>query len=287
MPNPTALAGWVAIDAGGTLIKVVKSCDGLQKRIFQLSEVDELEQFLRGDLSPMALTGGALSRLPVHIKGTVVPEIEAVALGALHQLKTTGRQVDLPFLVVNIGSGTGFISCRQSDEKTEIKRVGGSCFGGGTFSGLANLLCSCSGSHSFDEHLAMAIGGDNFSVDLSVGDIYLGAASDAPIGKDLIASSFAKAQFCTGGSVEPKDRLSSLLKLFSYNTGQLIRNYAYLEEISSVVLTGTFVQDPRIQESMRTGVEFWDDQRKLQVLYIGNEGFLGCLGAASCLASGK
>lgn len=75
---------------------------------------------------------------------------------------------NLPFLVVNIGSG---VSILKVTGPGKYERVSGTSLGGGTYWGLCRLLTKCS---SFDEVLDLAENGDAGTVDMLVKDIYGG-----------------------------------------------------------------------------------------------------------------
>lgn len=92
-----------------------------------------------------------------------------------------------PYLLVNVGSGVGFILVTSEHE---WRRVSGTSIGGGTYYGLTHML---SGVGSFDEMLDLAEEGNNANVDLTVGDIYGGDYSAFGLKATTIASSFGKA----------------------------------------------------------------------------------------------
>jgi pantothenate kinase len=92
-----------------------------------------------------------------------------------------------PYLLVNIGSGVGFILVHS---ETKWERVSGTSLGGGTFYGLCHMLTSLT---SFDQMLDLAEDGNNVHVDLTVGDIYGGDYNKFGLKSTTIASSFGKA----------------------------------------------------------------------------------------------
>ena len=95
-----------------------------------------------------------------------------------------------PYLLVNVGSGAGFILVR-SEESWE--RVSGTSIGGGTFYGLCHML---TGEASYERMLDGAEGGANDRVDLTVGDIYGGDYGKFHLKAGTIAASFGKALMC-------------------------------------------------------------------------------------------
>jgi len=86
-----------------------------------------------------------------------------------------------PYIIVNIGSGVSIISVQSEDD---VKRIGGSSIGGGTFTGLCALLADCT---SFAEAISLAEEGDNTKVDKLVKDIYGGNYEKFGLSGDTIA----------------------------------------------------------------------------------------------------
>lgn len=103
--------------------------------------------------------------------------------------------IQYPYLLVNIGSGVGFILVTS---ETTWVRVGGTSLGGGTFYGLVRCLTDIT---NFDEMLDLAEVGDNSHVDLTVGDIYGGDYSRFGLKASTIAASFGKAVTWTSARV--------------------------------------------------------------------------------------
>ena len=97
------------------------------------------------------------------------------------------ERIEYPYLLVNIGSGVGYILVTS---ETTWVRVSGTSLGGGTFYGLCHML---TGLTSFDEMLLAAERGENSRVDLTVGDIYGGDYSRFGLKASTIASSFGRA----------------------------------------------------------------------------------------------
>ena len=87
-----------------------------------------------------------------------------------------------PYIITNIGSGVSILLVRS---QKDIKRIGGTSVGGGTFQGLCALL---NGIDSFDESLAMAERGDSTKVDKLVRDIYGGNYEKFGLSGHLVAS---------------------------------------------------------------------------------------------------
>ncbi|GKE21437.1 pantothenate kinase 2, partial [Tanacetum coccineum] len=137
-----------------------------------------------------------------------------------------------PYLLVNIGSGVSMI---KVDGDGKFLRVSGTNVSGGTYWGLGRLLTKgddmhttqsdvhTTKSHVFNELLELSQRGDCSSVDMLVGDIYVGLDySKIGLSASTIASSFGKA-ISENKEIEddrPEDISLSFLRMISYNIGQ-------------------------------------------------------------------
>eukprot|EP00897_Mesotaenium_endlicherianum_P000944 jgi/Mesen1/10850/ME000093S10365 len=205
-----------------------------------------------------------------------------------------------PFLLVNIGSGVSILKGspkvlsnvrgkgfkvdgvnqeEQVDGPGQYERVSGTNVGGGTFWGLGRLLTKCK---SFDDILELSQGGDNAAVDMLVGDIYGGLDySKIGLSASTIASSFGKA---VGESKEleeyrPEDLALSLLRMISYNIGQISFLNAVRYNIKRIFFGGFFIRGHAYtMDTMSFAIKFWS-KGAMQALFLRHEGFLGALGA--------
>ncbi|WOL02923.1 pantothenate kinase 2 [Canna indica] len=181
-----------------------------------------------------------------------------------------------PYLLVNIGSGVSII---KVDGDGKFERVSGTNVGGGTFWGLGRLLTKCK---SFDELLELSQHGDNSNVDMLVGDIYGGMDySKFGLSASTIASSFGKT---TSESKElsdyrPEDISLSLLRMISYNIGQISYLNALRYGLKKIFFGGFFIRGHAYtMDTISFAVHFWS-KGQAQAMFLRHEGFLGALGA--------
>ncbi|KAH9564934.1 hypothetical protein CY35_04G050200 [Sphagnum magellanicum] len=181
-----------------------------------------------------------------------------------------------PYLLVNIGSGVSMI---KVDEEGQYERVSGTNVGGGTFWGLGKLLTKCK---SFDEILELSQGGDNSAVDMLVGDIYGGLDySKIGLSASTIASSFGKviAENKDLSDYRKEDIVLSLLRMISYNIGQVAYLNALRYGLKRIFFSGFFIRGHAYtMDTMSFAIRFWS-KGDAQAMFLRHEGFLGALGA--------
>lgn len=179
-----------------------------------------------------------------------------------------------PYLLVNIGSGVGFI---KVEGPNKFERIGGSALGGGTLWGLLAMLTP---AQNFDEMLHMAARGDNTNVDMLVGDIYGAGYPKMGLSASTTASFFAKA-FKDKGNREfnPCDISRSLLIAISYNIAQLAYMHARYHGIEEIYFAGSYIRGHRQTiETMSQGINYWSKGDKT-AYFFRHEGYLGAMGA--------
>ncbi|PON35181.1 Type II pantothenate kinase [Parasponia andersonii] len=181
-----------------------------------------------------------------------------------------------PYLLVNIGSGVSMI---KVDGDGKFQRVSGTNVGGGTYWGLGRLLTKCK---SFDELLELSQRGDNRTIDMLVGDIYGGMDySKIGLSASTIASSFGKA-ISENKELEdyrPEDISLSLLRMISYNIGQISYLNALRFGMKRIFFGGFFIRGHAYtMDTISFAVQFWS-QGQAQAMFLRHEGFLGSLGA--------
>ncbi|XP_076906354.1 pantothenate kinase 2-like [Bidens hawaiensis] len=181
-----------------------------------------------------------------------------------------------PYLLVNIGSGVSLI---KVDGDGKFQRVSGTNVGGGTYWGLGRLLTKCK---SFDELLELSQRGDNSSVDMLVGDIYGGLDySKIGLSASTIASSFGKA-ISENKEIEdyrPEDISLSLLRMISYNIGQISYLTALQLGIKRIFFGGFFIRGHAYtMDTISFAIQFWS-KGGAEAMFLRHEGFLGALGA--------
>ncbi|CAL2261436.1 unnamed protein product [Prunus armeniaca] len=181
-----------------------------------------------------------------------------------------------PYLLVNIGSGVSMI---KVDGDGKFQRISGTNVGGGTYWGLGRLLTKCK---SFDELLELSQLGDNRTIDMLVGDIYGGMDySKIGLSASTIASSFGKA-ISENKELEdysPEDISLSLLRMISYNIGQISYLNALRFGLKRIFFGGFFIRGHAYtMDTISFAVQFWS-KGDAQAMFLRHEGFLGALGA--------
>lgn len=181
-----------------------------------------------------------------------------------------------PYLLVNIGSGVSMI---KVDGDGQFQRVSGTNVGGGTYWGLGRLLTKCK---SFDELLELSQRGDNRTIDMLVGDIY-GGMDYTKIGlsASTIASSFGKtvSENKDLEDYKPEDISLSLLRMISYNIGQIAYLNALRFGLKRIFFGGFFIRGHAYtMDTISFAVQFWS-KGDAQAMFLRHEGFLGALGA--------
>ncbi|XP_073148626.1 pantothenate kinase 2 isoform X1 [Henckelia pumila] len=181
-----------------------------------------------------------------------------------------------PYLLVNIGSGVSMI---KVDGDGVFERVSGTNVGGGTYWGLGKLLTKCK---CFDELLELSQRGDNRTIDMLVGDIYGGMDySKIGLSASTIASSFGKT-ISENKELEdcrPEDISLSLLRMISYNIGQISYLNALRFGLKRIFFGGFFIRGHAYtMDTISFAVHFWS-KGEAQAMFLRHEGFLGSLGA--------
>ncbi|OAY81960.1 Pantothenate kinase 2, partial [Ananas comosus] len=181
-----------------------------------------------------------------------------------------------PYLLVNIGSGVSII---KVDGYGKFQRVSGTNVGGGTYWGLGRLLTKCK---SFDELLELSQQGDNSNVDMLVGDIYGGMDySKIGLSASTIASSFGKtiSENKELSDYRPEDISLSLLRMISYNIGQISYLNALRYGLKRIFFGGFFIRGHAYtMDTISFAVHFWS-KGQAQAMFLRHEGFLGAVGA--------
>lgn len=181
-----------------------------------------------------------------------------------------------PYLLVNIGSGVSMI---KVDGDGKFQRVSGTNVGGGTYWGLGKLLTKCK---SFDDLLELSQRGDNRTIDMLVGDIYGGMDySKIGLSASTIASSFGKT-ISENKELEdyrPEDISLSLLRMISYNIGQIAYLNALRFGLKRIFFGGFFIRGHAYtMDTISFAVDFWS-KGDAKAMFLRHEGFLGALGA--------
>eukprot|EP00457_Paulinella_chromatophora_P019312 gb/GEZN01020939.1/.p1 GENE.gb/GEZN01020939.1/~~gb/GEZN01020939.1/.p1 ORF type:complete len:214 (-),score=43.03 gb/GEZN01020939.1/:25-579(-) len=152
-----------------------------------------------------------------------------------------------------IGTGTSLVVV---EEDGRWRRATGTCFGGGTYSGLAHLL---TGETDLASMAQAVTKGDLKKLDLTVGDVYGEAVESLNLPADLLASSFSKpcpASPGHPGGATTGDKLVSLLTLTAWTMAQLSCWVAKYHGALDIVFLGGLTSDLAARRGLSWGVEF-------------------------------
>ncbi|GGB12227.1 type II pantothenate kinase [Macrococcus hajekii] len=174
------------IDAGGTLIKIVKEENNERSYMKYLStEIEKVAAMLESyPEASVALTGGKATYLQSLIPQEAFQSIEFDA--TFKGIQTFLQQHDHPlenYIFANVGTGT---SIHYVDGEQQV-RAGGTGAGGGMIQGLGYLL---TGESDYSRLTALAAQGDRDEIDLKVKHIYKG--DKTPIPGELTAANFGR-----------------------------------------------------------------------------------------------
>ncbi|KAK1326944.1 Pantothenate kinase 2 [Acorus calamus] len=161
-----------------------------------------------------------------------------------------------PYLLVNIGSG---VSMMKVDGDGKFERVSGTNVGG-----------------------ELSQRGDNKNVDMLVGDIYGGLDySKIGLSASTIASSFGRtiSESKELSDYRPEDISLSLLRMISYNIGQISYLNALRYGLKRIFFGGFFIRGHAYtMDTISFAVHFWS-KGQAQAMFLRHEGFLCALGA--------
>lgn len=227
------------MDIGGSLIKIVVFSSGpLRLATLRIDRLEEVfKEFADFDVRVHACTGGGSYRNLQRIRtefgpGKYVDEMVSVALGVERMRRFTAPTA----VIVNVGSG---ISILRADYKArEVKRIGGSCLGGGTFLALARIICK-NDKADFFKLMESIREVDAEGCDMLVKDIYgpSGYPGLPDLPADWIASSLAKLTSKT----KLEDALASLLRMFLINIAQIAALTLGADQEDCIAFTGSFI----------------------------------------------
>jgi type II pantothenate kinase len=258
----------LGVDVGATLCKVAMRREGFELAQFSSHELDKVCAHVeRCEPARIVATGGGAQRLPQGLAGVdleVVPEFEALARGAARLAAEDGLELEQPYLVASIGTGTSVLMV--SDAAGTPQRVGGTALGGGALLGMGQLLL---GESSFEQICALAAQGDRRKVDLLVSDIY---PKDAPLPPDLNAASFGKL-----GSRDPADLAHAIVGMLGENVGLICAHLLQLHDARALLYCGsTLAGNPALCAILRGVIGMY--RRASHVLSQGP--YCGAIGAA-------
>ncbi|TDK63263.1 type II pantothenate kinase [Bacillus salipaludis] len=259
----------VGIDAGGTLIKIVyQEKNRMHYKKFPIFEMETAIAWLK-IVAPnvkAALTGGKAHIIQQDFfpDEIIIPEFQATCEGAKLLLQEEGGNLEDPFLLVNIGTGTSWHVVKGG----EYERILGSGMGGGTFTGLGSLLTKV---EDFQELTMLANEGDKGKVDLLVRDIY--ESAEPPIDGNLTAANFAK-----GNKVKhtDADQMAALSNMITETIVLLTLQAAAIHQVKQVVFIGSTLVG---NQSLRKGLEFYMNRLGLTGVFLKKGEYCGAVGA--------
>ncbi|WP_316568669.1 type II pantothenate kinase [Neobacillus sp. YIM B06451] len=260
-------AGRIGIDAGGTLVKIAYEESGrIKYRKAGYKEAKELLNWLKL-IAPSAspsVTGGKALWIKENFfpNARLVHEFEAVCSGVDILLRKENNTTAGQFIVVNIGTGTSIFLAGEG----KCHRIGGSGLGGGTLTGLGNLL---TGTEDFSEIVGMAAAGSRQHVDLLVKDIYGGR--DEPLNGDMTAANFAK-----GKGEGKEDLTAALINMIAETIILLTSQLARANKVDTIVYAGSTLAG---NAPLKDALSAYTGAFGLKPVFLGNGEYCGALGA--------
>ncbi|RMZ52550.1 hypothetical protein APUTEX25_003693, partial [Auxenochlorella protothecoides] len=319
LPHQNEYVGHIALDIGGSLIKLVYFTKGssdasssaggkLHFVKFESSKIEECMDFMEakrlhrsnGGNEPMRVkaTGGGAFKYAERFKerlGLILEredEMSCLVEGCNFLLKAVRHEAFMYENQQMIFEETGpdlypyllvnigsGVSMVKVDGEGKYTRVSGTNVGGGTFWGLCRLL---TGVNNFDDILTLSSQGDNSNVDMLVGDIYGGRDyTGIGLSANTIASSFGKV---INTSMEPSDYnpadiAMSLCRMISYNIGQLAYLNAKRYNLPRIYFGGFFIRGHPYTMDTISFAIQFWSKGEMSAKFLRHEGFLGAVGA--------
>jgi type II pantothenate kinase len=259
----------VGIDAGGTLVKIAYQEDGkMRYRKYHIHELDKAISWIKM-LAPnttVALTGGKahIVREKFFPDGLVVPEFQATCEGARLLLHEEGKNLDGPFIIANVGTGTSW----HLVDGEKFERILGSGIGGGTLMGLGALLTN---ETAYGKLAEMAAKGKKEHLDLLVKDIY--ESDEPPISGDLTAANFAKGLQVKHSH---EDRMAALTNMIAETIMLLTLQAAAIHKVKEVVFIGSsLIDNPLLKGTLHNYMTMLG----LEAIFLHNGEYCGALGS--------
>ncbi len=242
---------WVGcgVDMGASLAKVAfrNALGDLVLRLFPVKELAAVIQAVGGQgVRYLGLTGGGAMELGGHLAGvTPVNEFAAWGVGCRSLLRR--RQVDVqePFLLVSVGTGTSVMLV----DGMSVSRVGGTALGGGSILGLCRALV---GPLDFPELCALAARGSRAQVDLLVSDIY--GPGGIALNGDLTASNFGRLAHPGTLPPEPADLVAGVMGLVGENVALVTGGLAVAARVQRIIFAGSTLRGNPVLAEVLVGV---------------------------------
>ncbi|VAI84066.1 unnamed protein product [Triticum turgidum subsp. durum] len=319
LPRQPAASPLLALDIGGTLIKLVytASCGAeaeLRFAKFERRRLDDCFDFVRAqgllgcngtttgpskeNMTLKATGGGSYKfgddfRQKLGVSLDKLDEMDSVVSGANFLLQNvpgaafthmSGKRNSIDISPDNLFPYLlvnigSGVSILKVTGNRKFERVTGTHIGGGTMFGLAKLLTGCK---SYDEFLQLSQKGDNFVLDLVVKDICGELACQKQgLSTSTLASSFGKVitSMKKLADYKPEDLASALLSAFTYNIAQISFLVASLLGLRRVFFGGSYI---RGHKSTMDNISYALDfwsESQMQASFLQHEGYLGALGA--------
>ena len=227
----------LGIDVGSSYIKIVS----LGENGIVLSRVMERSKDIALTVPPLArraadmagelpydvyVTGVGAAAVPAEVLGVeiqIIPEFQAIAVGALHKIDITEA------VVISMGTGSALVHSARG----RLKHLGGSGVGGGTIEGLTAALL---GTREFNEINELSKRGVLKNVDLLIEDV---ATQEIPgLPGHITASNLAKLSADSASC----DIAAGLLNFVYQTIGTLGVFECRSLGINDVVLTGSVAE---------------------------------------------
>lgn len=260
----------IGIDAGGTLIKIVKEENGQRTYEKRLStEVEEVAEWLKTlPDAEVALTGGKAtylqSLIPQHAFQSI--EFDATFRGIQSFLEQQNEPLER-YIFSNVGTGT---SIHFVDGDKQL-RAGGTGAGGGMIQGLSYLL---TGLTQFEDVALRALKGDRDKIDLKVKHIYKG--DKTPIPGELTAANFGNVLHNMNDmTFTDEDKLAAVMGIVGETVTTVSIHAAREFKAEHVVYIGSSFHDNTLLRDIVMG---YTVLREFKPHFIQNGEFSGAVG---------
>lgn len=260
----------IGVDAGGTLIKIVKEQNGeRQYETMLTTEIDKVINWLnQQQCEDINLTGGQAASISSKLdcSSNVHVEFDASSKGLEMLLNEQGHHLT-DYIFANVGTGT---SLHYTDGKSQ-QRVGGVGTGGGMIQGLGYLL---TGIDDYTQLTNLAQQGDREIIDLKVKHVYQG--SEPPISGDLTAANFGHVLHHLDKTFTDADKLASVIGVVGEVVTTMAITLAREYQTKNVAYIGSSFNNNQL---LREVVENYTVLRGFTPYYIEHGAFSGALGS--------
>ena len=265
----------LGIDIGGSSTKIVglrpdqsvidmlrvKAEDPVTSLFGALGNFLNANHLQLSDLDRIVLTGVGASYVDGDIYGVHTVKVEEFSSIGTGGLALSGKE---RAVVVSLGTGTAFI---WAEKGGEIRHIIGSGIGGGTLSGLSELI---TGVHQYALIRKLCQDGDLSQIDLTIGDMSKGKVGTLP--PEATAANFAKlAEDATSA-----DKMRGLVNLVLQAIGTMSVLACRTCGTNTVVLTGALTMLPPAHETFELFTQLYG----VEYIIPENATFATAIGAA-------